>query len=85
MKSKIQITGGGKTSVAAAERLVWKGSFRWTDSTHTAIEMLTANRRIGCVRSVPRRASLAVSASIVDAFPGMPVLPLIGYNRSTRR
>lgn len=83
MKIKIRVKGGNPTSERSAARLVNRGRARWTGEH--SIEIIAEDRKP--VENFHARAVVpslpAVFARIQDATPGMPVLSLIGYNRSS--
>ncbi len=83
MKNKIRVNGDAFTSERSAKRLVNRGRARWTGPT--SIEVIAEDRSPAVnfharslVPSLP-----VIFATICDAAPGMPVLPIIGYNRSS--
>lgn len=86
MKVKIRITGKGLTSLRAAEKICGRGLARWI-SRHE-ITMVDGDPRIGAApTSTPRWPAIFEIGShpeIVDAFPGMPVIPTFGYDRTGR-
>lgn len=83
MKIKIRVKGGNPTSERSAARLVNRGRARWTGQH--SIEIIAEDRKP--VENFHARALVpaipVVFAVIRDASPGMPVLPIIGYNRSS--
>ncbi len=83
MKIKIRVKGGAFTSERSANRLVNRGRARWIGQL--SIEIIAEDRRP--VENFHARALVVsippVFACIQDASPGMPVIPTIGYNRSS--
>jgi hypothetical protein len=83
MKKKIRISGYGLTSLRSAKRLVLRGRARWIGET--SIEIIVEDR--SPIENFHARAKVLQfpvreAVQIQDAFPGMPVLPTIGYNRA---
>lgn len=85
MKVKIRITGRGLTSLRAAQHLFRRGLARWVSKGE--ITIIESDHRVKAPegRQDPSWGPLlevAQHPEIVDAFPGMPVLPTFGYDRT---
>lgn len=85
MKSKIRVAGAGFTSERSAKKLVNRGRARWTGAA--SIEIIAEDRspieNFHARSVVPSIPVVTDFCTITDAFPGFPVLPIIGYNRAS--